>query len=108
MKRALALLKAEPDAGLAARALHVFAMGAMPVLLAALTLVSMIFWQDRYSPEDPAATSVKVLEAEPGQTPAGMLPLVDAVAPAPYVDTRLSTRPFWMLRRAFGWQEWLV
>ena len=28
---------------------------------------------------------------------AGMLPLVDSVAPAPFADTRLSTRPFWML-----------
>ena len=55
MKRALALLQAEPDAGLAARALHVFAMGAMPVLLAVLTLISAIFWQDRYSPDDPGA-----------------------------------------------------
>ena len=82
MKRALALLRAEPDAGLAARALHIFAMGAMPVLLAVLTLISMIFWQDRYSPEDPAVTPLKVLEAEPGQAPASMLPLVDSVAPA--------------------------
>ena len=38
-----------------------------------------------------------LLKAEPGQTPAGMLPLVDRVAPVPFVDTRLSTRPFWML-----------
>lgn len=97
MKRTLALLQAEPDAGLAARALHIFAMGAMPVLLAVLTLISVVFWQDRYSPEAPAVTPLKVLEAEPGQAPASMLPLVDSVAPVPFTDTRLSTRPFWML-----------
>ena len=97
VKRALSLLRAEPSAGLAARALHVFAMGAMPVLLAVLTLFSVIFWQDRFSREDPGATPVKVLEGQPGQMPGRMLPLVDGLAPVPYADTRLSTRPFWML-----------
>ncbi|HET9025654.1 MAG TPA: hypothetical protein VFN64_13845, partial [Burkholderiaceae bacterium] len=75
LKRALAFLKAEPDGGLAARALHVFALVAMPALLAVLTLVSVIFWQDRYSPEGPGPTSFKMMEAQPDQQPARMLSL---------------------------------
>ena len=68
LKRALTLLKVEPDAGLAAQVLHVFAMGAMPALLGVLTLISVIFWQDRYTPVNPGAAAFKVLEAPPGST----------------------------------------
>ena len=97
LTRVLALLKAEPDGGTAARALHVFALGAMPALLAVLTLVSVIFWQDRYAPEGPGPASFKVVESQPEQQPARMLPLLEKSAGVVYADTRLSTRPYWML-----------
>jgi diguanylate cyclase (GGDEF)-like protein/PAS domain S-box-containing protein len=92
------LPKAEPDEGFAARALQAFALGGMPTLMALLTAASVVFWQDRYAPDGaPEATEFRVLEARQGESPRRMLELLEGATPVPFADTRLSTRPFWML-----------
>jgi diguanylate cyclase (GGDEF)-like protein len=97
LRRTLAFLQGQLDGGLAVRALHAFAIGAVPTVMAALTLTSLVFWPDRYAAESPAAIPLRVIEAEHGQTPDRVLPQVGQAPVASFVDTRLSTRPFWML-----------
>ena len=97
LRRALSSLQDQLERGLATRALHAFAIGAVPAVMAVLTLTSIVFWQDRYAAESPVALSLKVVEAERGTTPDRILPRMAQVSAAPFVDTRLSTRPFWML-----------
>jgi diguanylate cyclase (GGDEF)-like protein len=43
------------------------------------------------------AVSFRVAEAAPGATPSEVMPRLLAATPAPFADTRLSTKPFWML-----------
>jgi len=105
LKRIVVALQAQLDGGPAARALQAFAVGAMPAVMAVLTLISAVSWQDRYAAEAPAASPFKVLEALPGQPASRMLPLVDREAAVSFADTRLSTRPFWLLVDLRGFDE---
>jgi diguanylate cyclase (GGDEF)-like protein/PAS domain S-box-containing protein len=102
LRRALSFLQVQFEAGPATRALHAFAIGAVPAVMAVLTLTSIVFWPDRYAADSPAALPLKVVEAERGQTPDRILPQLAQVPAAPFVDTRLSTRPFWMLATLEG------
>ena len=95
--RALGRLRREADEGFAARALHFLALGLMPAAMAALTLVSLIFWQDRFPADGANAVPLKVIQASPGERPETVLPRIEPRPVVPYADTHLSTRPFWLL-----------
>ena len=97
LKRAIAVLHAQLDGGFADRALHGFAIWAMPAGMAALTLVSFAFWPDRFGTAGADPLPVKVVRAEQGATPAGMLAALQRAASAPFADTHLSTDAFWLL-----------
>ncbi|MGZ8254278.1 MAG: hypothetical protein ACXWVT_05460, partial [Burkholderiaceae bacterium] len=97
LRRTLSFLQGQLEGGLAARALQAFAIGAVPMVMAALTLVSFAFWPDRYAADSPMDVSLRVIEAQHGETPDRLLAQITHAPAAAFVDTRLSTRPFWML-----------
>jgi diguanylate cyclase (GGDEF)-like protein/PAS domain S-box-containing protein len=97
LRRALNLLNAQLEGGVADRALHAFAIWAMPLAMAALTVMSLAVWPDRFGTPGPTVLPIKVSSAAPGQGPGRMRAELEGAAPAPFADTRLSTDPFWLL-----------
>jgi diguanylate cyclase (GGDEF)-like protein/PAS domain S-box-containing protein len=102
LRRVLALLNAQLEGGVADRALHAFAIWAMPVAMAVLTVMSLAFWPDRFGTQGAVVLPIKVLSAASGQTPGRVLDELEGVASVPFADTRLSTDPFWLLLQVRG------
>ncbi len=71
---------------------------AVPLVIAAVSVVALMVWENRYETHEPAVLAVSVIEdAGRSLSPAGAL---TALRESPKVlarDTRLSDAPFWLL-----------
>jgi diguanylate cyclase (GGDEF)-like protein len=70
----------------------------VPAAIAALTLVAAFAWRPHYAPATAVALELRVLEDAGGSLePAQARARLASQAPVPYLDTRLSESPFWLL-----------
>jgi diguanylate cyclase (GGDEF)-like protein len=68
---------------------------AVPALLAAVTLISLLAWRPEYTPTGEEPLSLRVYEASGTLTPRHALEHVAPQRLVPHHDTRLSEEPFW-------------
>jgi diguanylate cyclase (GGDEF)-like protein len=86
------------DRGRTASVIERVAVVVLPVALGLLTLVAVLFWQDRYPDDTATAMPIRVVEATSAdESAAAALARLANVRTAAHTDTRLSTQPFWLL-----------
>lgn len=76
--------------------LHVFSTYALPVVIGALSLLTLFAWQTQYPASEPKQLPIQVVEETSGaMAPAEALARLQDRAFHPFYDTRLSEAPVW-------------